>query len=194
MSEATLGRVGRPRDPHVDEAILSAAVDLLIEEGFARLSIEGVAARAGVGKATVYRRWESKSALVVDGIKERLVSSIDIPDTGDFRDDIEAILTQILVRLRGMEGQVWRAVVGELVKNEELERVFRQRFIATRRAEMRSRLEAAMQQGDVPSGDVELLCEVGVAILHHRALVSGEPLDDDLPGRIVNQFFPREAG
>jgi hypothetical protein len=50
-----------------------------------------------------------------------------------------------------------------------------------------------MQRGDVPSGDVELLSDVGVAILHHRALVSGEPLDDDLPGRIVDQFFPREA-
>lgn len=192
MSEATIGRVGRPRDPHVDEAILSAAIDLLTEEGFARLSIEGVAARAGVGKATVYRRWESKTALVVDAIKERLVSSIDIPDTGDFQADVEALLTQILVRLRGMEGQVWRAVVGELVKNEELARVFRQRLMAAGRAEMRSRLEAAMQRGDVPSGDAELLSDVGVAILHHRALVSGEPLDDDLPGRIVNQFFPRK--
>jgi AcrR family transcriptional regulator len=177
----------------VDEAILSAAVDLLIEEGFARLSIEGVAARAGVGKATVYRRWENKTALVVDAIKERLVSSIDIPDTGDFQADIEAVLTQILVRLCGMEGRVWRAVVGELVKNEELARVFRQRFMAAGRAEMRSRLEAAMRRGEVPQGDVELLSDVGVAILHHRALVSGEPLDVDLPRRIVNQFFPKEA-
>jgi len=193
MSEATMGRVGRPRDPHVDEAILSAAVDLLIEEGFARLSIEGVAARAGVGKATVYRRWESKTALVVDAIKERLVSSIEIPETGDFRADVEAVLTQILVRLRGMEGQVWRAVVGELVKNEELAHVFSQRSMASGRAEMRPRLEAAMERGDVPPGDVELLSDVGVAVLHHRALISGEPLDDDLPARIVNQFFPREA-
>jgi AcrR family transcriptional regulator len=193
MSEAAIGRVGRPRDPHVDDAILSAAIDLLTEEGFGRLSIEGVAGRAGVGKATVYRRWESKTALVVDAIKERLVSSIDIPDTGDFRADVEAVLTQILVRLRGMEGQVWRAVVGELVKNEELARVFRQRFMAAGRAEMRSRLEAAMRRGQVARGDVELLSDVGVAILHHRALVSGEPLDDDLPRRIVNQFFPGEA-
>jgi AcrR family transcriptional regulator len=193
MSEATISRVGRPRNPHADEAILSAAVDLLIEEGFARLSIEGVAARAGVGKATVYRRWENKTALVVDAIKERLVSSIDIPDSGDFQADIEAVLTQILVRLGGMEGQVWRAVVGELVKNEELARVFRHGLMAAGRAEMRSRLEAAMRRGEVPHGDVELLSDVGVAILHYRALVSGEPLDADLPRRIVNQFFPKEA-
>jgi AcrR family transcriptional regulator len=193
MSEATIGRVGRPRDPHVDEAILSAALDLLIEDGFARLSIEGVATRAGVGKATVYRRWESKTALVVDAIKERLVSSIDFPDTGDFRGDVEAVLTQVLDHLRGLEGQVWRAVVGELVKNEELAKVFRQRLTAAGLAEMRSRLEVAMRLGEIPDGDVELLADVGVAILHHRALVSGEPLDDDLPGRIVNQFFPKEA-
>jgi AcrR family transcriptional regulator len=193
MSEAAIGRVGRPRDPHVDEAILSAALDLLIEDGFARLSIEGVAARAGVGKATVYRRWESKTALVIDAINERLVSSIDFPNSGDFRADVEAVLTQVLDRLRGLEGQVWRAVVGELVKNEELARLFRQRLRAAGLAEMRCRLEAAMRQGQVPDGDVELLADVGVAILHHRALVSGEPLDDDLPRRIVNQFFPKEA-
>jgi AcrR family transcriptional regulator len=192
MSEATISRVGRPRDPHVDEAILSAALDLLIEDGFARLSIEGVATRAGVGKATVYRRWASKTSLVVDAINERLVSSIDFPDTGDFRTDVEAVLTQVLDRLRGLEGQVWRAVVSELVKNEELAKVFRQRLTAGGLAEMRSRLEAAMRLGQVRDGDVDLLAEVGVAILHHRALVSGD-LDDDLPRRIVNQFFPEEA-
>jgi AcrR family transcriptional regulator len=193
MSEATIGRAGRPRDPQVDEAILSAALDLLIEEGFARLSIEGVATRAGVGKATVYRRWDSKTALVVDAIKERLVSGIDFPDTGDFRADVEAVLNQILVRLRGLEGKVWPAVVGELVKNEELAKVFDQRLAAAGRAEMRLRIEDAMRRGEVPMGDVELLADVGSAILHHRALVSGEPLDDDLPERIVNQFFPKEA-
>jgi AcrR family transcriptional regulator len=191
-SEATIGRVGRPRDPHVDEAILSAALDLLIEDGFARLSIEGVASRAGVGKATVYRRWESKTALVVEAINDRLVSSIDFPDSGDFRADLEAVLTQVLDRLRGLEGQVWRAVVSELVKNEELAKVFRQRLTAGRLAEMRCRLEAAMRLGQIPDGDAELLAEVGVAILHHRALVSGD-LDDNLPRRIVNQFFPKEA-
>ncbi|HSS10967.1 MAG TPA: helix-turn-helix domain-containing protein, partial [Acidimicrobiales bacterium] len=72
MAEATLTKVGRPRDPHVDKAILSAALDLLIEDGFPRLSIEGVAARAGVGKAAIYRRWDSKTSLVVDAINERV--------------------------------------------------------------------------------------------------------------------------
>ena len=194
MSEATICRVGRPRDPHVDQAILSAALDLLIEEGFPRLSIEGVAARAGVGKATIYRRWDSKTALVVDAIKEQLAYGIEFPDTGDFRADVEAVLTQILVRLRGLEGKVWKAVVGELVKNEELAEMFRQRFVAVGRAEMRSRLKAAMESGQVQDGDVELLADVGPAVLHHRVLVSGEALDDDLPRRIVNQFFPKEAG
>ena len=194
MSEAKICRVGRPRDPHVDQAILSAALDLLIEEGFPRLSIEGVAARAGVGKATIYRRWDSKTALVVDAIKEQLAYGIEFPDTGDFRADVEAVLTQILVRLRGLEGKVWKAVVGELVKNEELAEMFRQRFVAVGRAEMRSRLKAAMESGQVQDGDVELLADVGPAMLHHRVLVSGEALDDDLPRRIVNQFFPKEAG
>jgi AcrR family transcriptional regulator len=192
MAEAALTKVGRPRDPHVDEAILSAALDLLIEEGFPRLSIEGVAARAGVGKAAIYRRWDSKTSLVVDAINERVVCGIDFPDTGDFRADVEAVLTQVLIRIRGVEGKVWKAVVSELVKNEELAELFRREFVAVRRADMISRVKAAMDSGQLPPGDVELLADVGSAMVHHRMLVSGEPPTDDLPKRIVRQFFPRE--
>jgi AcrR family transcriptional regulator len=191
MPEATITKLGRPRDPHVDEAILSAALALLIEDGFPRLTIEGVAARAGVGKATIYRRWESKTALVVDAINERVACGIAFPDSGDFRADVEAVLTQVLLRIQGLEGKVWKAVLSELVRNEELAEMFRREFVVVRRADMMSRVKAAMDNGQLPPGDVELLADVGSAMIHHRLLLSGEPLTDDLPKRILNQFFPK---
>lgn len=193
-SLAAAVRHGRPRDPNVDEAISRAALDLLIEEGFARMSIEAVANRAGVGKAAIYRRWDNKTSLVVDAIHDRVACGIEWPRSGDIRADLEAAFTQMLNSMRGQEGGLMAAVVSELARNEELASAFRGQFIAVRRAELRGRLQAAMADGQLAPGDVDLLSEVGFAIIHHRMLVSGAPLSDDLPGRIVRQFFPDRDG
>jgi AcrR family transcriptional regulator len=184
-------RHGRPRDPHVDEAIQRAALELLLEEGFARMSIEGVATRAGVGKAAIYRRWDHKTALVVDAIHGRVICGMEWPRTDDIRADLEGIFTQVLRSVRGVEGELLAAVVGEMVRNPELATAFRDQFVGSRRTELRSRLRAAMGEGRLPPGDVELMAEAGFAIIHHRLLISGAPLTDDLPKRIVDQFFPR---
>jgi AcrR family transcriptional regulator len=184
-------RHGRPRDPHVDEAIRRAAIDLLLEEGFARMSIDGVASRAGVGKAAIYRRWDNKTALVVEAIHDRVTCGIEWPDTGDLRADLEAFFTHVLVSKRGVEGELLSALVSEMVRNTELAAAFRRQFVAVRQEQMRGRIRAAMEDGQLPPGDVDLLAEVGFAVIHHRMLISGAPLTDDLPKRMVEQFFPR---
>lgn len=184
-------RHGRPRDPHVDEAIQRAALELLLEEGFARMSIDAVASRAGVGKAAIYRRWDNKLALTVDAIERRVTCGMAWPNTGDIRADLEAIYTQMLRSVRGVEGELLMALVSEAVRSPELAAAYRNQFVAVRRAELRNRLQAAMDEGQLPPGDVDLLVEAGFAIIHNRMLVSGAPLTDDLPRRIVEQFFPR---
>ena len=90
------GRRGRPRSPRAQQAIVTATCDLLLEMGYERLSIEGVAARAGVGKQTVYRWWPSKSALVTEAVLEgRLpISGEPPPDTGDLRTDLGSWLAR----------------------------------------------------------------------------------------------------
>ena len=187
-------RHGRPRDPHVDEAIRQAALELLIEEGFARMSIEGVANRAGVGKAAIYRRWDSKTALVVEAVHDRVAcKTVDWPRTGDIRADLEAIFTQLNASMSTVEGQLMTNLVSELARNPELSTAFTQQFVAARRAEMRDRVQAAMDDGQLPPGDVELLAEVGFAIIRNRKLLSNEPIDEHLPQRIVRQFFPKET-
>ena len=94
-------RAGRPRDPACDAAILQAALDIFAEQGYAGVSIDGVAARAGVGKATIYRRYSSKAELVVEAV--RCGAQIDdwLPDTGDLRADLTSMMQPLIDRLRG---------------------------------------------------------------------------------------------
>lgn len=92
--EQGIRKPGRPRSAQAHKAIIDATLELLAEEGFQGLSIEAVAARAGVGKTTIYRRWSSKEELVIDAIRH---VQIDVPvmDTGNFRNDLAALLKTV---------------------------------------------------------------------------------------------------
>src|ERR1041384_7641287 len=82
---------GRPRDPSRDEAIIDAAIGVLVRDGYDRLSMEGVAAAAGVGKTTIYRRWSSKAELVIDAMAT-LKPALDTIDSGTLDGDIELLI------------------------------------------------------------------------------------------------------
>ena len=94
MTDAQQRRPGRPRSPQTEQAILDAALQLLAEEGVQGMSVEGVAARAGVGKTTIYRRWPNKDALILDALRLLKPPIIEF-DTGDLRSDITAYLRYI---------------------------------------------------------------------------------------------------
>src|SRR2546429_3765232 len=117
-------RRGRPRDPGVDEAILSAAVDLLAEVGFSRLTMEQVAARAGVGKASVYLRWPNKVTLVAEAIQHRSAVVPDVPDTGSLREDMLVFL-RALLRRKSAAQRALAAVTAEIASNPELRKAWR---------------------------------------------------------------------
>src|SRR5580692_7338332 len=87
------GQRGRPRSPEADRAILTATLDLLASRGLAAMSIEEIAARAGVGKATIYRRWSSKGLLALDAFVTAFAEQQPLPDTGTLRGDLIAALT-----------------------------------------------------------------------------------------------------
>src|SRR6266851_5959752 len=110
--EPERSRRGRPRDPAVDEAVLTAAVDLLAEVGYARLTMDQVAARAGVGKASVYLRWPNKVALVAQAIQQRSAVVPEIPDNGSVREDMLAFLRGLL-RGKSAGARALAAVTGE---------------------------------------------------------------------------------
>lgn len=183
--------VGRPRDPGVDAATLEATFELLASEGYGGLTIEAVAARAGVSKNAIYRRWKDKVALVLDSIEHHARPERPTPDTGDFRADFTTVLDEMVSALAGFDGQLVRSVISDIARHPELADAFRTTIIASRRAALRARVERAVERGELPATtDAELLTELGPALLYHQLLFSREPPGPDLPARIVAQFVP----
>jgi AcrR family transcriptional regulator len=178
-------RPGRPRSEEADRAIEAAALDLLVEEGFGGLSMEGVAYRAGVGKATVYRRWPTKEQLVLDAVTHRCAEHIVSPDTGTLRGDLEELFRALLVKFR-RDGEILRAFSLARARSAELDTAFRETFLDDRRAAMREVLARGVARGELaPDDDLELLADLGSALLWHRFTISGLPLTDDLPARLA---------
>lgn len=182
---------GRPRSAEADRAILRAAVDLLADEGYGGVTMEGVAARAGVGKATVYRRWPCKSALVVDAVTACCESGVQPPHTGAARDDLLVFVRGFLHHLRTSDaGRVMPALVAELSRSAELAQAFREGFVQPRRAKVLEAVRRGVERGEVRAGvDPELVADGVVAVLLHRFLVTGMEIDDELPERLVDMLW-----
>jgi AcrR family transcriptional regulator len=191
ISERDVGlRAGRPRDPACDAAILQAALDAFTEHGYAGVSMEGVAARAGVGKATVYRRYSSKAELVVEAVRCGARMTDVLPDSGDLRADLRAMMRPLLERLRGEDGKLLTTFAMERFRNPDLADEFDRAVIGKKRDHIRHLIVAAVERGELRAGaDVDLLAETPAALVWHFALY-GLPLDDTLLDRIVELVLP----
>jgi AcrR family transcriptional regulator len=184
-------RPGRRRDPACDEAILDAALAALVDDGYRRMSIEGVAARAGVGKATIYRRYPSKAKLVVDAVRHRLHLVELLPDTGNLRADLLAMLEPLVDRLRGHDGPILVAFMTERLREPELAAEYDRSVIGRKRIHMRKLITDAVERGDLrPDTDVDLLAETAPALVWHHVL-NNHPVGPDLATRIVDQILPQ---
>jgi AcrR family transcriptional regulator len=183
-------RAGRRRDPACGAAILAATIDVFVEEGYLGVSIEGVAARAGVGKASIYRRYANKAELIVAAMREKVCIDDHLPDTGDLRADIRSMLQPLIGRLRGSDGEVLIAFMSERVRHPDLAAEFERSVIGAKRAHMRKLVTAAVKRGDLPAhSDIDVIAEMGPAMLWHHA-INGLPLTDDLPDRILATVLP----
>ena len=152
MTAATERRPGRPRSVAVDEAILDATVDLLAEQGFLGLSIEAVAARAGVAKTTVYRRWPTKDELLMDAVA-CIKGSHPEPRGESVRDDLIDMLTRMRdAWFKGRFGRLMARLAADGLERPELYREGRERFVAPRRASMRRVIERGIAEGRIRSG------------------------------------------
>jgi AcrR family transcriptional regulator len=184
--EDVQARPGRPRDPACDAAILQAALDLFAEEGYAGVSIDGVAARAGVGKATIYRRYSSKAELVVEAVRCGAQVDDRLPDTGDLRADLTSMMQPLIDRLRGEDAQLLTTFSVERLRNADLQEQFNRSVIGRKREHVRHLVLAAIERGDLAAdADVDLIAETPPALIWHHALY-GLPLDDGLLDRILD--------
>jgi len=166
---------GRPRDPSRDQAIIDASIDLLVREGYDRLSMEGVAAAAGVGKATVYRRWGSKADLVIDAMAT-LKPSIDTIDTGSLEGDIELMIAASCSPHSQRLFQVMVSICSALPREPELLEAFKTRFTEPRIARITQMLVRAQGRGELGDDiDVAMAASLVPSLMLQRVLMTGEP-------------------
>lgn len=176
---------GRPRDPSCDAAILTATVELLSELGYDRMSIDAVAARAGVSKPTIYRRWPDGKEQLVSAAVVRCKEDMPVIDTGSLRGDLVALLEHTIAGIRE-NAQLAAGLTQRLRESPQLARVFREEIAPIKREHFRGIVGQAVDRGELDRlpRDTSLLADLAPSIIHSRALIMGEPLDR----RFVNQF------
>jgi AcrR family transcriptional regulator len=184
MPDATC-RPGRRRDHGKDEAILQATRELLAERGYAAMTMDLVAERAGVGKATVYRRWSSKVRLTVDSLLcAKQLNADEVPDTGSLREDL---LTVASMATRMKNDELMSGLIVAVKQEPEVAGVFHEQFVAGRVRLMRSLLERARERGDVhPEADLDMISAVAPAMIHYRKLVAHLPMDTEFLERMID--------
>ncbi|MEV5125260.1 TetR/AcrR family transcriptional regulator [Streptomyces decoyicus] len=183
------GRTGRPRSAETDHAILHATRAALVDLGWGRLTMSDVAARAGVAKTTLYRRWANKNELVVDAVAV-LFDELELPDLGCLKSDIEGVVLQFGALLARPETKTaLMAVVAESTTDEALRERIRSAIVDRQKRLVllgRSRAQARGElPPDVPGAEgeqaaarnMDLIFDVIAGAIVHRTLVSGEPVD-----------------
>jgi AcrR family transcriptional regulator len=190
VAAVEVARRGRPRSKEREREILEAAVQALVTEGFDAMTIEGVAAAAGAGKATVYRRWRNKADLVIDAIREQVALRAEIIDTGHLAADMRSFLTQLHDDLLGPNGALLATFMAERMRHPALAEAFEAQYVSGKHAKLRDMMGRAVARGDLPSdSDIDLLADIGPALMIYEFVQRGGKLRRDLPDRIVRQFF-----
>jgi AcrR family transcriptional regulator len=187
-------RRGRPRSDRAHRAILDAAQELLAEDGFSGLRLEHVATRAGVGKATIYRRWGSRQELALELLVELAGPHIPVAETGDTR---EELLAAVMNPLRALTetpfGPVIRALLSEIAMDPDVGDRFRSTVVEARRSEVARIVARGIERGDLrPDVDAGIATEMLVGPVHYR-LIFGGALDRDFAERVVTTFLTGAA-
>ena len=180
-------RPGRPRSAAADSAIMQATLELLLDTGYRGLTMEQVRTRAGVGKATLYRRYGSKEELVAAAVRH-LNQEIPVPDTGTVRDDILAVAGSVLAAAARVGAATFMPrMLAESAGDPEMHRIFYENLVAPRRAVMAAVLRRGVERGELrPDLDVELAIDLISGPWVYRLLISGGKLPEVGPEGLVD--------
>ncbi|MEU0564763.1 TetR/AcrR family transcriptional regulator [Nonomuraea sp. NPDC005983] len=173
------------------EAIMRTTLELGQEIGYAKLSIEAVAARAGAGKHTIYRRWPSKGALFLDSLLSLNEPSLDYPDTGDIVADLRKQIHAAVDLLSTPPlGPLYQALVREAQHDPQVAAELNERFITPQAERTVARLKAARDQGQLsPDFDLDLAMAILSGPLYFQFLITQEPLTRDYVDRVLDALF-----
>ncbi len=180
--------LGRPRRSATGHAILKATREILAQDGVHGLTVEGVAARSGVAKTTIYRRWRSKEDLALAALLE-VIRQEPPParDLGRTQTALSAYLGRLIKSLDSkLYGRVIRGLISDLAVDDELARGFRERVLARRIAQVTALLRRGIDRGELrPDLDTEIAIDLLLGPIYYRLLMSGEPLTSAFIDRLV---------
>jgi AcrR family transcriptional regulator len=181
---ASSGR-GRPRDRALDDRILEQLAALLGSHGYAGLTLDELAARSGVAKTTILRRWPSKAAVAAAAVERLALQSVDVPDSGSLRADLLALLQGAVDTFVRGRGQFIARLVREAGHHSEITDLVHT-VIHTRRQAYRRVLALAIARGDLaPSVDTELMLDLLIGPIWTRLLITRDPITRDYVDSIV---------
>jgi AcrR family transcriptional regulator len=185
----TRGR-GRPRSATSQKAILATAIEILLEQGLSSMSMDDLAKRAGVSKATIYRWWASKELLALDALATEwaLPTPSSELDTGSLRGDLLARLHPWLHQLNQKPYvRIIAGLVAQTQTDPEFARLYRERFVAPRRDETRILLLRAIDRGEIAADtNLEVTLDLLYGPIYHRLLHGHAPLNDRFAGQVID--------
>lgn len=185
------GRAPHRRNPEARRKVLQAADDLLVERGFAGVTIEGIAARAGVAKQTIYRWWRSKADVLLDTLVEDSAEALAIPDTGSAVEDVRLHLRRVAAFVDDAPaGRVLLALIGEAQHDADMARAFRETYLTPQRREQRSMLLRGVERGELAADlDVDATLDALYGPIHYRALVAAERSGPEITDALVERLL-----
>ena len=185
---AAARRGGRPRSSQTERAILQATRELLVEAGVQRLTVEKVAARAGVAKTTIYRRWRDKDELALAVVLDMVEQVVQLPELGDTRAELLAFVNAAVEVLGStLMGRVMQGLVSDLATDPELASAFRERVVSVRDAEVERLVERGIARGTLRADtDPTTVHDLLIGTVYYRLLLTGQPLDSAFARRTVD--------
>jgi len=188
VSKVAKPRQGRPRSAKVHRAILETALRQVAAVGFRAVSVESIAAEAGVGKPTIYRRWPNKAAVVMDAFLMKLEPGTVFPTKERAIDSLRLQMLSQVKAFRGDFGSLIKALLGEAQFDPEMADAFRERWIMPRRRKLRTVIEEAMRQGDLRKDiDPELAMDMLYAPIYYRLQIRSGPLSESFVNGLLEQ-------
>ncbi len=191
--DRSIRRAHRPSGPRAEareQAILDAALELLMEVGYDRLSMDALAERARAGKATIYRHWSGKAQVVAEAVRRMRCDQISVDvDSGTLRGDLLATMDQLRTAITTEDGAIIAGVISAMRSDPELAQLMRSQILDSKRGKFNAIIERAVRRGELPAGSTaDLVEEVVPAMLINRLVIQCQPLGDEFATHVVDDI------
>lgn len=180
-------RLGRPRSEKTRKAILVAAYELLQESGFKNVTVDGIAEKSGVSKATIYKWWANKSAVVLDSFFDASELMLQVPDTGSIEEDLFMQVSNLATFIYSDKGKAVSEFIAEGQFDPNMANEYRQRYFFPRRAISTNIFERAIGRGELKQDlDIEMGIDLIFSPLFYRLLIMGEHIDENYIKKLIS--------